>query len=167
MSLAEWIEKAEILFVGWDRREPQIVAFARVAGAGLREAGEMASFTLGTDFTGASRRPSYVNGRLLSGGRPVHRPADTWPTRDRWIGEAAGSGVVDGLTVTARRRRSPWHPASASTAAGEPTVLHQNATLPLAVPLAEASTDRPGEVRLLRAPATGRHRRSSPPAATC
>jgi hypothetical protein len=31
LSLAEWIEKDEILFIGWDRRELEIIAFARVA----------------------------------------------------------------------------------------------------------------------------------------
>jgi hypothetical protein len=35
LSLAEWIEKAEILFVGWDRRDHEIIAFHRVA-PGLR-----------------------------------------------------------------------------------------------------------------------------------
>jgi hypothetical protein len=35
LSLAEWIEKAEILFVGWDRGNSEIIAFARVA-SGLR-----------------------------------------------------------------------------------------------------------------------------------
>ena len=36
LSLAEWIEKDDILFIGWDRRELEIIAFARVAAAGLR-----------------------------------------------------------------------------------------------------------------------------------
>ena len=31
LSLADWIEKAEIVFVGWDRRDSEIIAFARVA----------------------------------------------------------------------------------------------------------------------------------------
>ena len=35
LTLAEWIEKGEVLFVGWDRRESEIIAFARVA-LGLR-----------------------------------------------------------------------------------------------------------------------------------
>jgi hypothetical protein len=97
------------------------------------------SFTLGRDFTDAALTASYVNGRLLSAA-DLTTDQQTLAARDRWIGRAAGAGVIDGLTVTGSATTVTVAPGLGLTGNGEPVVLRQNASLPLAVPLAEATT---------------------------
>ena len=106
----------------------------------------MATFTLGTDFTSAVRQPSYVNGRLLLAA-DLSSDQTTLRARDRWIGEAAGSGVVRGLTVTSSATTLTVAPGLGINPAGEPIVLTTDATMPLAVPLAEVSPANPAKFR--------------------
>ena len=106
----------------------------------------MATFTLGTDFTSALRQPSYVNGRLLLAA-DLSSDQTTLRARDRWIGEAAGSGVVRGLIVTSSATTLSVAPGLGINRAGEPIVLTTDATMPLAVPLAEALPANPAQFR--------------------
>ena len=106
----------------------------------------MATFTLGTDFTSAPRQPSYVNGRLLLAA-DLSSDQATLLTRGRWIGEASGSGVVRGLTVTSSATTISVAPGLGLNRAGGPIWLASDATLPLAIPLAESSPTDPAKFR--------------------
>ena len=117
----------------------------------------MATFTLGTDFTSAPRQPSYVNGRLLLAA-DLSSDQATLRTRGRWIGEAAGSGVVRGLTVTASATTLSVAPGLGVNRAGEPIWLASDATLPLAIPLAEVSPTNPAKFRCCAPDSTDENR---------
>jgi hypothetical protein len=104
----------------------------------------MATFTLGTDFTSAPRQPSYVNGRLLLAA-DLSSDQSTLRTRGRWIGEAAGSGLVRGMMVTSSATTISVAPGLGLNRAGEPIWLAGDATLPLAVPLAESAPANPAK----------------------
>jgi hypothetical protein len=106
----------------------------------------MATFSLGTDFTSALRQPSYVNGRLLLAA-DLSSDQATLRARDQWIGEAAGSGVVRGLSVTSSATTLTVAPGLGINRAGEPIVLTTDATMALAVPLAEVSPANPAKFR--------------------
>lgn len=113
------------------------------------------TFTLGRDFTDAALLASYAHGRLLSA-TDLSTDQQTLATRDRWIGRAAGAGVVDGLTVTASATTLTVAPGLGLTGNGEPVVLNQTASLPLAVPLAEARPNAdPAKFSCCGTPAAG------------
>jgi hypothetical protein len=59
----------------------------------------MTSQLVGSDFTGATQLPNYVNGRLLTA-EDLATSQATLRARDSLIGQAAGHGVVTGLWVT-------------------------------------------------------------------
>jgi hypothetical protein len=103
----------------------------------------MTSFSLGTEFTGALQLPRYVNGRLL-GAEDLTTDQSTLRTRDRWIGQAAGSGVVRGFEVTASATTLTVTPGLGINRNGEPISLTKDATLLLAIPLAEVAPKNPG-----------------------
>ena len=98
----------------------------------------MSTFTLGTEFTAAPRTPTYFNGRLLAAD-DLAADQQTLRERDRLVGEAAGSGVVRGFWVTASSTTVQVAPGLGVTGTGEPVRLSVSATLPLAVPLADAA----------------------------
>ena len=113
------------------------------------------TFTLGQDFTDAALLASYAHGRLLSA-TDLSTDQQTLATRDRWIGRAAGAGVVDGLTVTASATTLTVAPGLGLTGTGEPVVLNQTTSLPLAVPLAEAGSNAdPARFSCCGTPAAG------------
>ena len=62
----------------------------------------MSAITVGGTSASGLRWPNYVNGRLLTANDLEATQAATF-TRDRWLGQAIGSGVVAGLTVSGGR----------------------------------------------------------------
>ncbi|MFE9690600.1 hypothetical protein [Micromonospora sp. NPDC005806] len=99
----------------------------------------MTTYGLGTDFTGAPLLPSYTDGRLLRAD-DLTTDQGTLLLRDRWAGQAAGAGIVTGLEVTPSATTLSVAPGLAINRAGEPVSLTSQATLALAIPLAEVAT---------------------------
>ena len=113
------------------------------------------TFTLGRDFTDAALLASYTNGRLLSA-TDLTTDQQTLAARDRWVGRAAGAGVIDGLTVTSSATTVTVAPGLGLTGHGEPVALGQATALPLAVPLAEATqASDPATFRCCNSPVPG------------
>ena len=70
------------------------------ASSGLWPRGtSVASQIVGSSFANAAQLPNYVNGRLLAA-EDLATGQATLCQRDRWDGQAAGTGVVSGLWVT-------------------------------------------------------------------
>ncbi len=90
----------------------------------------MTSQLVGTDFTGGSQLPNYVNGRLLTA-EDLATSQATLRTRDRRIGQAAGHGVVDGLWVTAAATSLTVAPGLAVAPSGDAVTVGASITLPL------------------------------------
>ena len=110
----------------------------------------MATFTLGTDFTSAPRQPSYVNGRLLLAD-DLSSDQTTLRARDRWIGEAAGSGVVRGLTVTSSATTLSVAPGLGINRGRRADRAGQRRHHAAGRPTGRGVAGQPGEVPLLRA----------------
>jgi hypothetical protein len=77
---------------------------------------------IGTDFTGGTQLPNYVNGRLLA--------AEDLATR---IGQAAGHGVVTGLWVTGTATSLAVAPGLGISPSGQPVRVTSAITLPLTI----------------------------------
>lgn len=101
----------------------------------------MTTRTLGSDFTGGSLLPRYVDGRLLSA-TDLTTDQTSLRVRDQWVGQAVGTGVVRGLWVTGSATVLSVAPGLGLNRAGEPISLTAAVGLPLAVPLAPG-TARP------------------------
>jgi hypothetical protein len=86
---------------------------------------------VGSDYTGGALLPNYVNGRLLVA-EDLATGQATLRTRDQWIGQAAGAGIVRGLWVTGSGTTLTVAPGLAVSEAGEPVVVPHAVTLALA-----------------------------------
>jgi hypothetical protein len=86
---------------------------------------------VGSDYTDGAQLPNYVNGRLLVA-EDLATGQATLRTRDQWIGQAAGAGIVRGLWVTGSGTTLTVDPGLAISAAGEPVVVPHSVTLELA-----------------------------------
>jgi hypothetical protein len=91
----------------------------------------MTSQLIGTDFTGGMQLPNYVNGRLLAA-EDLATSQATLRTRDTWIGQAAGHGVVTGLWVTGTATSLAVAPGLGISPSGQPARVTSAITLPLA-----------------------------------
>lgn len=101
----------------------------------------MTSRVVGTDFTGATAFPHYVNGRLLLAEDLAAGQAGLRAGVQR-VGEAAGHGVVRGLWVTAAATTLDVEPGLAIAPSGGTVAVASPVTLSLTVvlPVAAAST---------------------------
>lgn len=94
----------------------------------------MTGVLLGSDFTGGARLPNYRNGRVLVA-EDLADAQVTLAQRDRWIGEAAGPGVVRGLWVSRAATSLRVADGLALAPSGAPVRLGTPITLPLSRPL--------------------------------
>jgi hypothetical protein len=85
---------------------------------------------VGSDFTGGTRLPNYVNGRLLVA-EDLATGQASLTRRDTRIGEAAGAGIVRGLWVTGTATALTVAPGLALSRSGEPVAVQKGITLPL------------------------------------
>ena len=92
----------------------------------------MTSQLIGTDFTGGTQLPNYVNGRLLTA-EDLATSQATLRTRDNWIGQAAGHGVVTGLWVTGTATSLAVAPGLGVSPSGQPVQVTSAITLPLTI----------------------------------
>jgi hypothetical protein len=100
----------------------------------------MSSQLVGSDFTGAAQLPNYVNGRLLTA-EDLATSQATLQARDGLIGQAAGHGVVTGLSVTSTATTLTVAPGLGIASSGAAVSLGASITLPLtfAAPTAGAT----------------------------
>jgi hypothetical protein len=101
----------------------------------------MTSQLVGSDFTSAAQLPNFVNGRVLTAA-DLSTSQQTLRTRDTQIGQAAGSGVVQGLWVTGTATTLTVAAGLAVAASGEPVTVGTSVTLPLTLTQAAAATSR-------------------------
>jgi len=90
----------------------------------------MASQTIGSDFTDGALLPKYVNGRLLVA-EDLATSQATLLARDARIGQAAGTGVVNGLWVTAGATALTVGAGVGISPSGQPVTVPRSITLPL------------------------------------
>lgn len=100
----------------------------------------MTSQLVGSDYTDGAQLPNYVNGRLLVA-EDLATGQATLRTRDQWIGQAAGAGIVRGLWVTGSGTTLKVAPGLAVSDAGEPVVVPHAVTLELTAAVPAATTD--------------------------
>lgn len=104
----------------------------------------MTSQLVGSDFTGATQLPNYVNGRLLTA-EDLATSQATLQARDNMTGQAAGHGVITGLWVTyggAKLTVAPGlgiAPSGAAVSVGASVTLSLTVTAPAAGQTAGAS----------------------------
>ena len=104
--------------------------------------GPVTSQLVGSDYTDGAQLPNYVNGRLLVA-EDLATGQATLRTRDQWIGQAAGAGIVRGLWVTGSGTTLTVDPGLAVSAAGEPVVVPHAVTLELAAAATPGPTAGP------------------------
>ena len=92
----------------------------------------MTSQLIGTDFTGGTQLPNYVNGRLLAA-EDLATSQATLRIRDTWIGQAAGHGVVTGLWVTGTATLLAVAPGLGVSPSGQPVRVTSAIALPLTI----------------------------------
>jgi len=102
----------------------------------------MSSQTIGTDFTGGTLLPNYVNGRLLAAEDLATGQASLL-ARDTRIGRAAGAGIVDGLWVASAATTLTVTAGTALSPSGQPVVAPRTITLPLTLPASATTTGSP------------------------
>lgn len=90
----------------------------------------MTSQLVGSDFTGATQLPNYVNGRLLSA-EDLATSQATLRARDLLYGQAAGQGVVNGLWVTGTATTLTVGPGLGVAPSGAAVSVGTSVTLPL------------------------------------
>jgi hypothetical protein len=90
----------------------------------------MSSQTIGSDFTGGTLLPNYVNGRLLAAEDLATGQASLL-ARDTRIGQAAGTGIVHGLWVTSAATTLTIETGVGISPSGQPVVAPKTITLPL------------------------------------
>ncbi|WP_405868137.1 hypothetical protein OG407_49750 [Streptomyces sp. NBC_01515] len=90
----------------------------------------MTSQTIGSDFTGGALLPNYVNGRLLTAEDLATGQASLL-ARDTRIGQAVGSGIVNGLWVTAAATTLTIAAGVGISPSGQAVVAPRTLTLPL------------------------------------
>ncbi|MGA2829028.1 MAG: hypothetical protein ABSF03_23280 [Streptosporangiaceae bacterium] len=98
----------------------------------------MTSQLVGSSFANGALLPNYVNGRLLAA-EDLATGQSTLLRRDTWIGQAAGSGIVTGLEVTATATTLTVAGGLGITPSGEPVSLPAPITLPLSIAGAPAA----------------------------
>lgn len=92
----------------------------------------MTSQLVGSDFTGATQLPNYVNGRLLTA-EDLAASQSTLGARDGLTGQAAGHGVVTGLWVTSTATTLTVAPGLGIAPSGATVSVGASVTLPLTV----------------------------------
>ena len=92
----------------------------------------MASQLVGSSFADGALLPNYVNGRLLAA-EDLATSQSTLLRRDTWIGQAAGPGIVSGLSVTAAATTLTVAAGLGITPSGEPVSVPGPVTLPFSV----------------------------------
>jgi len=100
----------------------------------------MSSQVVGSSFVNGAQFPNYVNGRLLAA-EDLATGQSTLTQRDGWMGQAAGTGIVNGLWVANAATSVTVAPGLGITPSGEPVSLAAPVTLPLSV---AGSTAAPG-----------------------
>lgn len=100
----------------------------------------MTSQLIGADFTGGTRLPNYVNGRLLAA-EDLATSQGTLRTRDAWIGQAAGHGIVAGLWVTGTATSLAVAPGLGISPSGQPVRVASAITLPLTMAATTAAVN--------------------------
>jgi hypothetical protein len=103
----------------------------------------MTSQLVGSDFTGATQLPNYVNGRLLTAA-DLATSQTTLRTCDMRLGQAAGHGVVTGLWVTSAATTLTVVPGLGVAPSGAAVSVGSSVTLPLAFPPPTAGTTAGG-----------------------
>lgn len=92
----------------------------------------MASQLVGSSFADGALLPNYVNGRLLAA-EDLATSQSTLLRRDTWIGQAAGPGIVTGLSVTAAATTLTVAAGLGVTPSGEPVSVPAAVTLQFSV----------------------------------
>jgi hypothetical protein len=92
----------------------------------------MSSQLVGSDFTGATQLPNYVNGRLLTA-EDLATSQATLQAGDGMTGQAAGHGVVTGLWVTSTATTLTVAPGLGIAPSGAAISVGASVTLPLIV----------------------------------
>jgi hypothetical protein len=92
----------------------------------------MASQVVGSSFTNGTLFPNYVNGRLLAA-EDLATEQTSLCQRDDWSAQAAGTGTVSGLWVTATGTSLTIGSGLGIPQSGEPVSLSSSVTLSLAL----------------------------------
>ena len=98
----------------------------------------MSSQLVGSSFANGALLPNYVNGRLLAA-EDLATGQSTLLRRDTWTGQAAGPGIVNGLSVTAAATTLTVAAGLGITPSGEPVSVPAAVTLPLSIAGAPAA----------------------------
>jgi hypothetical protein len=101
----------------------------------------MTSQVVGSDFTSAAQLPNFVNGRVLTAA-DLSTSQQTLRVRDTQVGQAAGSGVVQGLWVTGTATTLTVATGLAIARSGEPVTVGTSVTLPLTLIQEAAAVSR-------------------------
>jgi len=99
----------------------------------------MTSYALGSTFDAGLQLPNYVNGRLLTA-EDLATERDSLLTRDTWVGQAAGPGVVSGLWVTGAATTVTVAPGLGFNRRGDPIHVPAPVSLPLSAVAARGSS---------------------------
>jgi hypothetical protein len=99
----------------------------------------MTSQILGSSFANGAQLPNYVNGRLLAA-EDLATSQATLTERDEWVGQAAGTGLVHGLLVTAGGASLTVTSGLGITPSGEPVSVTSDVTLQLSMTGASTPT---------------------------